>query len=339
MLNIPSQFLPVNNLFKQIKPSSLLALFDRVKPFVYFYVDTAEFFTRAYPVAVESYLYGQRFPHEYWNIERCKFGWRIWINFVDDDLLAFLKQQSQRIYLSRLDLAVDLVTETQANANLLLTTVDCSLVVRNLRSTSRTILSDGNGHYGVYWAKRTAGKNVVLYASRKARRDPLHRYCCHIELRLKKGPLTRTGLTVANLPDLDVAGLMRRHLRFVELDKVLMPKVRRAVVAERQDFKHYRQQRLKLSAWGDAYRAETAQRTMNFLTREIRLGRCNAKAFLPKRWNNVFEDVLSFCRTVETTACVGVPVRRVLNTTSLHPNPKNPLLLVHPHITNLRLRQ
>jgi hypothetical protein len=101
--------------------------------------------------------------------------------------------------------------------------------------------------------------------------------------------------------NLNVAELMRRHLQLVELDKVLMTKARRAVAEERQRFLH--RQRRPHHPLADAYRARTARRYVNFLTREVRLGRCNAKDLLPRRFEDVFGRVLSHCPTVENLTC------------------------------------
>ena len=235
------------------------------------YVDTVELFFRSIPVGLRKSvekIIGKRVL-----IKPCKdgrgkiWGYRLAVNQPTLEILSFFAefQTNHWCRVSRLDLAVDFITDTQDRADALALYLWQHLVLRYRRKgLLKTMKSTG------YWSLKSCSKNLVLYADKPARTVEGHPPCAHLQLRiLRAGAVERAGLdSIDALITLNIAENINRHLYLMpsfDADRFASTIIRRSLAAERKSF--LGRVKKRSSQFTDQYRSKLRHRFACYIDR------------------------------------------------------------------------
>jgi hypothetical protein len=235
------------------------------------YIDTVELFFRSIPIGLRKSV--ENIIRKRLLIKACKgrrgkiWGYRLVLNRPSYELLRFFAglQLTHWCCVSRVDLAVDFITETQGHADVVALFIRQHLVLRHRR---KDLLKKVEST--VYWNSKSRAKNPVLYADKPARTIEGRPPCAHFELRiLRARAIKRAGIvSIDSLIALDVAAAINRYVYLLpsfDADRFASAIIRRSLAAERRRFLLRR--RTRYSPFTDRYRAVMRHRFACYLRR------------------------------------------------------------------------
>jgi hypothetical protein len=207
--------------------------------------------------------------------EECKgrdgyvFFYRLVVKRPDQKTLKYLAQlqQQHKGKIFRIDLALDLITANEADAEAL---NDWLLKHTMLRWRRKGHMLDIENTF--YWIeqrkrKRRSNREVVLYPDRESKITG-EVDCVHLELRFLNVSACRTaGLSqIDSLLDLDPSEVIKKHLKFTSFD-VEAYQQQRVKKAVEDDRKEHRRANKPANEFLDQYRSSIPRRIMSHLKR------------------------------------------------------------------------
>jgi hypothetical protein len=166
-------------------------------------------------------------------------------------------QTDHRFVLSRVDVAVDLITRSVADAEWVKAYVHKHLLRRWRRHGPLE-----TDHGTDYDALGGPGRNVSIYVDESARTVAGHQPCAHVELRAKgRGAILRSGFDdIKTLMAADLVAYLNRYLALTDVDAKAFAQeiVRRSLADERQRF--LKRKRRPVSRLAEQYRSRIHDR-------------------------------------------------------------------------------
>jgi hypothetical protein len=171
-------------------------------------------------------------------------------------------QMQRRFWVSRVDVALDILTRTREEADALAQFLRQYLVLLWRRSGHMYLYETT-----LYWSVGRRQRNLARYADKPARSDE-RVPCCHLELRFSgSASVRRAGFEwVEDMLDCDLIGLVSRHVRLLEYDanRFATAFIRRTLAAERRQFLR---RRTPLHPVMEQYRSRLKYRLLNIIKR------------------------------------------------------------------------